>query len=89
MAVVDILNNKNGVFFKKGLFENYQALENKDSNTLYITTDEGGIYLGNKRLGDYILVNSINDLTNYAVKSTGALYYAQAEKNEVDLYVQI
>ena len=77
--MADILNGQNGVFFKRGSYENYTKIQNKDANTLYITTDEGGIYLGSKRLGDYILVNSVDDLANYAVKSTGALYYAQKE----------
>ena len=77
--MADILNGQNGVFFKRGSYANYTKIQNKDANTLYITTDEGGIYLGDKRLGDYILVNSVDDLANYAVKSTGALYYAQKE----------
>ena len=75
----DILNNQAGVFFKRGTYDNYVKLSDKNADTLYITTDEGGIYLGGKRLGDYILVDSVDALANYPVKSTGALYYAQKE----------
>ena len=71
----------NYVKFLKGTYAKYQAIATKDPNHIYITTDEGGIYLGDKRLGDYILVDSVSALTSDTslVKSTGALYYAQKE----------
>lgn len=67
------------VKFLKGTLAGYQALTTKDNNSVYITTDEGGIYLGGKRLGDYIRVADINALKNSSLKSVDALYYAEAE----------
>lgn len=67
------------VKFLKGTLAGYQALATKDSNSVYITTDEGGIYLGAKRLGDYIRVANIDALTTQTLKSADALYYAEAE----------
>jgi hypothetical protein len=46
---------------------------------VYITTDEGGIYLGAKRLGDYVKADDINALKALTHKSPDALYYAEAE----------
>ena len=70
------------VKFLKGSLAGYQKLvsESKvNANSVYITTDEGGIYLGSKRLGDYIRVADINTLKNSSLKSVDALYYAEAE----------
>ena len=51
------------------------------NGALYITTDEGGIYLGTgtgmKRLGDFIQVNAVADLP--AKAHEGCLYYCVAE----------
>ena len=49
------------------------------NGALYITTDEGGIYLGAKRLGDYVKAADINALKALTHKSPDALYYAEAE----------
>ena len=76
------IDTSNLVKFSKGSWAGYQTLvsENKiNNNTVYITQDEGGIYLGKKRLGDYIKVNNINALQQLAIKSVDALYYAEAE----------
>ncbi|MBE5925564.1 MAG: hypothetical protein E7270_01025 [Lachnospiraceae bacterium] len=73
------IDTTNLVKFKKGLLANYQGLATKDSNTLYITTDERAIYLGDKRLGDYIRVANVEALKNVEKKSLDALYYAEAE----------
>lgn len=73
------IDTTNLVKFKKGLLSGYTSLATKDSNTIYITTDEGGVYLGNKRLGDYVIVDSISALPGASAVSTQALYYATAE----------
>ena len=78
----DILNGKAGVFFKRGTYSGYKTLvDNQQINndTIYITTDDGGIYLGGKRLGDYVIVDSIANLPSYSAVSTQALYYATKE----------
>lgn len=67
------------VKFLKGTLAGYQAITNPSANSIYITTDEGGIYLGSKRLGDYIRVADINALKASTLKSVDALYYAEAE----------
>lgn len=76
------IDTTNLVKFSKGSFAGYQTLvkENKvNNNTVYITQDEGGIYLGGKRLGDYIKVANITALQTLEIKSVDALYYAEAE----------
>lgn len=83
------------VKFLRGSLANYLALQNKSNDSIYITTDEGGIYLGSKRLGDYILVDSIANLPNVETEaiSTNALYYAAKEnvlaRFNGDTWVQI
>lgn len=62
------------VKFLRGSYANYKALT-PDADSIYITTDEGGIYLGSKRLGDYVLVNTINNLPADAHEN--ALYYVK------------
>lgn len=76
------IDTTNLVKFSRGSWAGYQTLvsENKiNNNTVYITQDEGGIYLGSKRLGDYIKVADIAALQSLAIKSVDALYYAEAE----------
>ena len=73
------IDTTNLVKFSKGLLSGYQNLATKDANTVYITTDEGGIYLGTKRLGDYVKADDINALKALTHKSPDALYYAEAE----------
>ena len=73
------IDTTNLVKFKKGTLAGYQGIATKDNNTLYITTDQGGIYLGSKRLGDFHQVANIAALDNLTVKADGALYYAAAE----------
>lgn len=73
------IDTTNLVKFSKGSLSGYQNLATKDANTVYITTDEGGIYLGTKRLGDYIKAADIKALKALPNKSTDALYYAEAE----------
>lgn len=73
------IDTTNLVKFSKGLLSGYQNLATKDANTVYITTDEGGIYLGTKRLGDYVKAADINALKALTHKSPDALYYAEAE----------
>lgn len=67
------------VKFLKGTLAGYRAITNPSADSIYITTDEGGIYLGTKRLGDYISVSSIANLPDAKTVSTQALYYAEAE----------
>lgn len=70
------------VKFSRGLLNNYLALTNKNADTMYITTDEGGIYLGEKRLGDIVVAASYLDLQNKydpAKVSTSTLFYMEAE----------
>ena len=73
------------VTFKKGLLKTL-PIGNAVDGALYITTDEGGLYLGNAdksltRLGDYIVKNSIDDLNTWkdavgeSKLSEHALYY--------------
>ena len=73
------IDTTNLVKFSKGSLSGYQNLATKDANTVYITTDEGGIYLGTKRLGDYVKAADINALKALTHKSPDALYYAEAE----------
>ena len=76
------IDTTNLVKFSRGNLAGYYALvsENKiNNNTVYITQDEGGIYLGDKRLGDYIKVDNIAALQNLSIKSVNALYYAETE----------
>ena len=73
------IDTTNLVKFSKGLLSGYQNLATKDANTVYITTDEGGIYLGTKRLGDYVKAADIAALKALPHKSPDALYYAEAE----------
>ena len=73
------IDTTNLVKFSKGLLSGYQNLATKDANTVYITTDEGGIYLGTKRLGDYVKATDIAALKALTHKSPDALYYAEAE----------
>ena len=73
------IDTTNLVKFSKGLLSGYQNLATKDANTVYITTDEGGIYLGTKRLGDYVKAADIAALKALTHKSPDALYYAEAE----------
>ena len=66
--------------FQQGLLEHLstQAIAN---GTLWFTTDEGAIYLdtGNKRVrfGDYIIVDTINDLPSNGHAYETALYYVK------------
>lgn len=76
------IDTTNLVKFSKGSLAGYQAKVNAqevNNNTVYITTDEGGIYLGTKRLGDYVKAVDINALKALQYKSQDALYYAEAE----------
>ena len=76
------IDTTNLVKFSKGLLSGYQAkvaAQEVNSNTVYITTDEGGIYLGTKRLGDYVKAADIAALKALPHKSQDALYYAEAE----------
>lgn len=76
---VDILNGKTGVFFKRGTYAGYKALATKNPDTIYITTDDHGIYLGDTRLGHCVNVAAIANLPGAATVSTSALYYAEKE----------
>ena len=76
------IDTANLVKFSRGSWAGYQTLVSEkkiNNNTVYITQDEGGIYLGDKRLGDYIKVANIATLQNLTIKSVDALYYAEAE----------
>ena len=68
------IDTTNLVKFKKGTLAGYQGIATKDNNTLYITTDQGGIYLGNKRLGDFHQVANIAALDSLPAKADNALY---------------
>lgn len=68
------------VKFYKGLLASLPTTG--DNGSIYITSDEGGIYLGTgtsmKRLGDFIQVDSVSSLP-VSGASTSALYYCVAE----------
>lgn len=77
------------VQFKKGLLSQL-PVGNAVDGALYITTDEGGIYLGNsdkslKRLGDFIVHDNIDALNTWKTEkgaskmSEQAMHYAKAE----------
>ena len=77
------------VQFKKGLLSQL-PIGNAVDGALYITTDEGGIYLGNsdkslKRLGDFIVHDNVDALNTWktshgeAKMSEQAMHYAKAE----------
>lgn len=73
------------VKFKRGLQANLPTAIN--DGTLYLTTDEGALYLDNNstriRLGDVVAVNSISDLPaggpKYQATKGMIMYYAKAE----------
>lgn len=65
----------NYVKFLKGSLAGYNGITTKDPNSIYITTDEGGIYLGDKRLGDIVVKASQAELPAASTVSTSALYY--------------
>lgn len=70
------------VKFSRGLLNNYLGLADKNADTVYITTDEGGIYLGSKRLGDIVVTANYTELQNkYDVTkvSPSTLFYMEAE----------
>lgn len=70
------------VKFSRGLLNSYLGLANKNADTVYITTDEGGIYLGSKRLGDIVVTANYTELQNkYDVTkvSPSTLFYMEAE----------
>lgn len=70
------------VKFSRGLLSNYLGLANKNADTVYITTDEGGIYLGSKRLGDIVVTANYAELQDkYQVNkvSPSTLFYMEAE----------
>lgn len=69
------------VKFLRGSLANYLAMDPSKINndSFYITTDEGGIYLGQKRLGDFVKVAAIANLPAANAASTYALYYAEKE----------
>ena len=69
------------VKFLRGTLANYLAMDASKINndSFYITTDEGGIYLGQKRLGDFVKVAAIANLPAASAASTYALYYAEKE----------
>ena len=66
--------------FYKGALANLPA--SGTNGALYITTDEGAIYLGTgvgmKRLGDFVQVDAVANLPT-AGANTSALYYCVAE----------
>ena len=66
--------------FYKGALANLPA--SGTNGALYITTDEGAIYLGTgtgmKRLGDFIQVDAVANLPTTGA-NTSALYYCVAE----------
>lgn len=74
-------DNKVNVMFKRGTLAQFQGIQSFVDGAIYITTDEGGIYLGTtngaKRLGDYWEVDSVAALNALPNKSTGCLYYVK------------
>ena len=76
------IDTTNLVKFSKGSLAGYQAkvkAQEVYNNTVYITTDEGGIYLGTKRLGDYVKAADINALKALPNKSQ-MLFTMQRQK---------
>lgn len=71
-------DNKMNVLFKKGLLANLKNAPIVDG-TIYMTTDEGGIYLGHngslKRMGDFI-TGTYSEISKITNASQTALYYA-------------
>ena len=69
------------VEFKRGLYS--QLPVTPTDGTIYVTTDEGAIYLGNGnsllRLGDFVTVANVASLPVAGHISEKAIYYAQAE----------
>ena len=72
--------NENMIKFYRGLVDNLPAAG--VNGALYITTDEGAIYYGTgtgmKRLGDYIMVDAIENLPADGANAT-SLYYCVKE----------
>lgn len=58
------------VLFKRGSYKNLPAAGSAVNGAIYMTEDEGGIYLGLsngnlKRMGDYVFVDSLDKLYEY------------------------
>ena len=59
------------VLFKRGSYKTLPAAGHAVDGAIYLTEDEGGIYLGLadktlKRMGDYVFVQDLNALEQYA-----------------------
>lgn len=64
------------VLFKRGSYKQLPASGSAVNGAIYMTEDEGGIYLGLqdgalKRMGDYVLLNTREELQAYDVTNVG------------------
>lgn len=86
------------VKFEKGLQANYNSVTTKDNNTVYICTDTGRCYLGNKLLSPRVSqiytsglkvyyngydVTSSSDLDTIVANAIGDWYGSQGAYNEL------
>ena len=60
------------VLFKRGSYKQLPASGSAVNGAIYMTEDEGGIYLGLsngnlKRMGDYVIVDSMDKLQEYDI----------------------
>ena len=61
-------------------YDQYKSQNKCDGNTIYFTTDEhdvAALYLGTKRLSDYVIVTNIDALPAANSVSTKTLYYVE------------
>lgn len=61
-------------------YDQYKAQNKCDGNTIYFTTDDhdvAALYLGTKRLSDYVIVANIDALPAASSVSTKTLYYVE------------
>lgn len=61
-------------------YDQYKAQNKCDGNTIYFTTDDhdvAALYLGTKRLSDYVIVANIDALPAAGSVSTKTLYYVE------------
>ena len=74
------------VLFKRGSYKQLPASGSAVNGAIYMTEDEGGIYLGLqdgalKRMGDYVLLNTREELQAYDVTNVGeyTMFYVKNE----------
>lgn len=76
------------VLFKRGSYKQLPASGSAVNGAIYMTEDEGGIYLGLqdgalKRMGDYVLLNTREELQAYDVTNVGEYTMFYVKKDNI------